>query len=56
MLTSDWLTGAWCNKVWQLARFLNLAHERVAGVDVDTLPKNFQPGLMDMWILSQVEY
>ena len=46
--------GAWCNKVWQLARFLHLAHEKVSQNNLETLPKNFQPGLMDMWILSQL--
>ena len=46
--------GAWCNKVWQLARFLHLAHEKIRGGDTENLPKNFQPGLMDMWVLSQL--
>ena len=26
----------------------------MAGVDLEKLPQNFQPGLMDMWILSQM--
>jgi len=49
-------SGAWCNKIWQLARFLNLSHQKVtdAGLSLENLPKNFQPGLMDMWILSQL--
>ena len=46
--------GAWCNKIWQLARFLVLAHDKIKDRDIETLPKNFQPGLMDMWILSQL--
>ena len=27
--------GAWCNKIWQLARFLNMAHERANQVMPD---------------------
>lgn len=46
--------GAWCNKIWQLARFVDLAHNKVKDRDIKKLPKNFQPGLMDMWILSQL--
>merc|ERR1719150_2472244 len=46
--------GAWCNKIWQLARFLHLAHEKAAEHNLEKIPKNFQPGLMDMWILSQL--
>lgn len=46
--------GAWCNKVWQMARYLHLAHTRVGKINLDNLPKNFQPGLMDMWILGQL--
>ena len=46
--------GAWCNKIWQLARFLDIAHDKVKDRDLSKLPKNFQPGLMDMWILSQL--
>ena len=46
--------GAWCNKIWQLARFLNMSHEKISKEDLETLPKNFQPGLMEMWILSQL--
>ena len=45
--------AAWCNKVWQLARLLNLAHERAAGKDLSPGP-DFRPGLMDMWVLNQL--
>jgi valyl-tRNA synthetase len=45
--------GAWCNKVWQLGRVLHQAHARAAGRDLAP-GKDFQPGLMDMWILSQL--
>ena len=46
--------GAWCNKIWQLARFLHFAHDKVSEHNLEKIPKNFQPGLMDMWILSQL--
>ena len=46
--------GTWCNKIWQLARFLHLAHEKASQNNLEKLPSNFQPGLMDMWILSQL--
>jgi len=46
--------GAWCNKVWQLARFLDMAHTKAGDKSPKTLPGNFNPGLMDMWILGQL--
>ena len=41
------------SQVWQLARFLELAHSRAAGRDLSPGP-GFQPSLMDMWVLSQL--
>lgn len=46
--------SAWCNKVWQLGRFLDLAHARAGSKSLQTIPGNFNPGLMDMWILGQL--
>jgi len=46
--------GAWCNKVWQLARFLLMAHDKAGDKKLNTVPGDFQPGLMDMWILGQL--
>ena len=45
--------ATWCNKVWQLARLLNLAHERADGKELTPGP-DFRPGLMDMWVLNQL--
>jgi len=46
----------WCNKIWQVSRLLVQAHERAqaAGKDLGSLPKDFKPSLMDMWILNQL--
>merc|ERR1719250_182087 len=46
--------GAWCNKVWQLARFLLMAHTKAGDTKLNTVPGDFKPGLMDMWILGQL--
>jgi len=48
--------GAWCNKIWQVARLLNNTHDLASssGKSLASLPKDFQPGLMDMWILHQL--
>ena len=46
--------GAWCNKLWQLARFTALAHARQEGGKAENLPSGFQPSLMDMWVLHQL--
>ena len=45
--------GAWCNKVWQVSRLLQLAHTRAAGRPVAPGP-GFAPGLMDMWVLGRL--
>jgi len=44
--------GAWCNKMWQLARFLNMAHQR-ANQD-SSVPPDYSPGIVDLWILNQL--
>jgi len=46
----------WCNKIWQVSRLLVQAHQRAkeAEKDLGTLPKDFRPSLMDMWILNQL--
>jgi len=44
----------WCNKIWQLARFLNMCHQRSAEAELKNLPKDFNPSIMDLWILNQL--
>ncbi|XP_023349810.1 valine--tRNA ligase isoform X2 [Eurytemora carolleeae] len=48
--------GAWCNKIWQVSRFLNMAHQTTsdAGTNLSAIPTDFQPRLIDMWILNQL--
>jgi len=44
----------WCNKIWQLCKFLNMCHERSAAAELKSLPKDFIPSIMDLWILNQL--
>jgi len=50
--------GAWCNKIWQVNRLLDKTHQLAAesGKSLSALPKDFQPSLMDMWILNQLAH
>lgn len=44
----------WCNKIWQLCRFLDMCHQRSAEAELKSLPKDFNPSIMDLWILNQL--